>query len=276
MIADDGKEYFMKYSYGCASMPSHRRQNIYTEQGKAAELAQGDKIYLPLQRGNCYVTFLREKRAHKARKPVASGKDESVPTRVSHVRALPGNGTMFLNWRKATDNVGVDHYIVSYNNAPIDTEDVSASGMPNQTETENNHFRIRGLDNNEVYFFYILAVDAVGNVSSNWSEEISGSPRASVLSADIQSSGEQFINLDLVNESSRSLLFKWSPPSGTVRQTVILEADGEREFAFTGYYQHHIRILKREHRRGKTLKLIIRAYSVVSLIAENEIVFEFE
>jgi hypothetical protein len=180
-----------------------------------------------------------------------------------------------LSWRVAKDNVGIDHYIVSYNDGYLNTKTIPAQNMPNQIETQNTYLTIDDLENNETYFFWVLAVDTSGNMGDQWSTIARATPKASVLSDDMVSSGESDMNLRIEAETSRSFLIRWDKIPNVNHYTVILETDGDREFAQTGLAKRHIRILKRSHRQGKELTLIVRAYSLRDLLKEEEISFEF-
>lgn len=272
---ESGQDWFMRYSSGCSAMPRYRRQHIFTVQGRKAQLADGDRLYLPQNDGRCYITHLREKRSRQTTETSTVTEDKQVPTTVTGVKANPGNKEIFLQWISAADDVGIDHYVVSYHTSRLLTDDVPITAMPNTMTSTTNSITIKNLENNTRYYFYVMAVDKSGKNSSDWSVMARGTPKASVLSDERQSSGGLTMNLKLVNESDRSFLFEWEPPAGTARQTLILEADGRREFAFTNWARTRIRILKRQFRKGKQLKLIVRSYDIYSLKLQEEITFKF-
>ncbi|MBU1018207.1 fibronectin type III domain-containing protein [Patescibacteria group bacterium] len=277
VIDESGEEYFMEYLPFCQAMPRYSKDNIYILQGSGG-LAKGDKIYLPNKDGQCSVDYVRRPphfKADEAPKKDADEEDIQIPTTVTNVQASPGNKKVGLTWRAAKDNVGIDHYVVSYNNAHLTTKDIPWQNMPNQTETKNTSLTISELENNEVYFFWVLAIDTSGNVSDDWSTEVRSTPKASVLSDDMFSDGDTNLNLRIYEETSRSFLIRWDPVPDINRYTVILENDGEREFAMTDLTKQNMRILKRSHRKGKALKLTVRAYSLKSLLKEETIEFSF-
>jgi len=278
VIDESGEEYFMEYLPFCQTMPRYLKDNIYILQG-SSELAKGDKIYLPNKDGQCSVDYVRRPPHFKSEEETpaeeTTGADIQIPTTVTNVRASAGNGKVSLTWRAASDNAGIDHYVVSYNNAHLTTKDIPWQNMPNQAETKNTHLTVSGLENNETYFFWVLAVDTSGNVSDDWSTVVQSTPKASVLSDDMFSDGDTGLNVRIYEETGRSFLIRWNSVPDLNRYTVILETDGKREFAITNFLKQNMRILKRSHREGKTLKLTVRAYSLKSFLKEETIEFGF-
>ncbi|MBN2096817.1 fibronectin type III domain-containing protein [Candidatus Peregrinibacteria bacterium] len=280
VIDESGEEYFMEYLPFCQAMPRYLKDHIYILQGTSG-LAKGDKIYLPNKDGQCSVDYVRrpphftpdEKTPEEPQKKIAA--DIQVPTAVTNVRASAGNKKVSLTWRAATDNEGIDHYVVSYNNGRLTTKNIPWQNMPNQAETKNTYLTISGLENNETYFFWVLAVDTSGNVSDDWSTVAQSTPKASVLSEDMFSDGDTNLDVRIDNESVRSFFVRWNPVPDVDRYTVILETDGEREFTLNDLAKQYIRVLKRSHREGKTLKLTVRAYSLKSFLKEETIEFSF-
>lgn len=276
VIEESGKEHFMYYSDSCRAMPGYWKDHVYVLQGSSNELRKGDKIFLPNNAGQCWITYLQNTPSYRSRDPeTSSGGDIQKPSTVTKVQASPGNGRAHLSWLVGKDNVGIDHYIVSYNDGYLNTKDIPTQNMPNQTETQNTYLTIDGLENNKTYYFWVSAVDTSGNISDLWSTMAKATPKATVLSDDMVPSGESDMNLRIESESSRSFLIRWDKIPNVNRYTVILETDGSREFAMTGSAKRHIRILKRNHRQGKELNLIVRAYSLKGLIKEKEIGFGF-
>ena len=116
-------------------------------------------------------------------------------------------------------------------------------------------------------------MDTSGNTSSNWSFLAIATPKSSILSAEPSEVGS--LDLEIIHESDYSFVIQWNYLPGTNRQTIILELDGQREFARTDYSNRNIRILKRPHREGKILTLKVRAYDLYGLVREEEIDFGF-
>ncbi len=278
VIDESGEEYFMGYLPFCQAMPRYSEDRIYILQGSSSGLAKGDKIYLPNKDGQCSVGYVRRPPYFESREEEPdeeTGEDIKIPTTVTHVRASAGNGKVHLSWRTARDNAGIDHYIVSYHDAHLTPKNIPVRNMPNQARTQNTYATIDGLQNNETYFFWVMAVDTSGNMSDNWSEEVRATPKASVLSYDLPAAGENTLNLRVYEETSRSFLIRWDAVPDVNRYTVVLETGSEREFAMTGILKKHIRILKRSHREGKPLTLTVRAYGLRSFLKEEHIEFGF-
>lgn len=271
---ESGDSFFMRYPSTCSAMPRYSEEHIYLL-GRTSRLQQGDRIYLPNKDGQCNVTFVREIRSTRDRNVTETSGDIQRPSQVTHVKALTGNNEIFLNWRRATDNVGISHYLVSHDSDSLNTRNAGPDALPNIVRADSNNLTISDLENNRRYYFYVLAVDTSGNVSSEWSAEVIGTPKPNVLSSDRETVGGQFLNLELAHESRRSFLFTWDPPSDTQRQTVILEVDGAREIVRHNYPSKRFRVLKRSQRAGKRLKLIVQAFDIVSLRLKDEIEFEF-
>ena len=277
VVEESGKEHFMYYSDNCRAMPGYWKDHIYALQGSSSELRKGDKIFLPNDAGQCWITYLQNTPSYKSRQQTetSAGGDIQKPSTVTKVKASPGNGRVHLSWLVGKDNVGIDHYIVSYNDGYLNIKDIPDQNMPNQTETQNTYLTIDDLENNKTYYFWVSAVDTSGNISDLWSTTARATPKATVLSDDMVSSGESDMNLRIEVESSRSFLIRWDKIPNVNRYTVILETDGDREFAITGSAKRYIRILKRNHRQDKELTLIVRAHSLKALLKEEDIQFGF-
>ena len=268
---ESGQGYSIQYGESCRYISRYLENYIYVLQSSSG-LRRGDRIYLPDKDGQCSIIQL-SKKLDEPEIPEAA--NEQIPTTVTDVRALPGNGKVFLSWRAAQDNEGISHYLVSYNRYKLNTKDVPAQEMPNQIRTENTHLNVTNLNNDRPYYFYVLAVNTSGNASSNWSNGVSAMPKSSIFSGKAVPSGISPLNVRVASESSRSFVIRWDPVPNTTRHTVLLEIDGEREFAQANYIKRYIRILKRPHRKGKELTLKLWAYSLRGFIKKEEIDFEF-
>lgn len=273
VIDSDGKRFFISYTSFCRSIPRYWRDYIYVRQYKN-ELSQGDRIFLPNRDGLCSIDYVRFIPERIQEIPQEDLGDIKVPTTVSRVKASPGNGQVSLSWNASRDDSGISHYIVSYSGSRIRTRETPVSAMPNQILTESTNYTVEGLENNEKYYFYVLAVDNNGNMSSRWSIAAFTTPRASLPEVSYVRPGS--FGLEVLRETSRSIIIQWNYLPGTDRQTVILEVDGKRDFARSHYTRRNIRILKRPHRIGKTLTLKVRAYDLRGLIKEEEIDFSFK
>lgn len=75
-----------------------------------------------------------------------------------------------LNWTEATDDNGIEKYIVIYDEEPIDfSEYDSIEKLPNREYTTTNKLFIANLDDNKTYYFYVAAIDTAENMSTHWS-----------------------------------------------------------------------------------------------------------
>ncbi|MBU0577458.1 hypothetical protein KJ742_00235 [Patescibacteria group bacterium] len=83
------------------------------------------------------------------------------------------------------------------------------------------------------------------------------------------------INLTETEETFESFLFNWNMVDNYQRQTIILEGDGERLFIAYNWRRSYMRILKRDNRGGKDLKLIVKQYDIYGQMYKDEISFSF-
>jgi len=269
-----GQEYNMDYGQSCHAMPGYKEKYIYTYQ-VSEDPASGDKIILPDQDGQCSISDLRKVEKHEYEKPTAADFEGRVPSAVTHVKAIPRNGSVSLTWRPATDDKGVSYYVISYDKYKIDTQNTPFVDMPNQKKTDSIRYTITGLTNEESYYFYIIAVDTDGNLSSYWSDEVTCTPKSSIMPTESLANSLRTMNLRIVNEGPNSFLIRWNTLPGQTRQTVSLEINGEREFSMTDYSKLHMRILKKEYREGKQLTFKVQIHGLKGVIQEEEIDFDF-
>jgi len=268
----NGNQYEVQYNANCMHIARYWRKEVYFYQSGSSP-SVGDKIHLPANEGSCSLLYVK-KRLPLVETEKPEG-DIKRPTMVSEVTATPGNGSVWLNWRAASDDAGVDHYIISYFPYSIKTENYTVDQMPNKITTGSNatSYKVTGLTNEDIYFFYVIAVDTSGNVSSDWSPEVSATPRSSISQLTTTARTRLFIYK--TQETSLSYLFRWNEIPSYSRQTVILEVDGERDFTSTSWDQFYIRILKKADRKGKPLKLIVRQFDIHGGMFENEYDFQF-
>ena len=272
---ENGDEYQIQYDARCVSMPRWWKEKIYIYKA-GSEMNRGDKIFLPRNEGSCSLFYVKKRQRYQEQEREKPEGDVTRPSMVSEVTATPGNGSAYLNWRGATDNVGVNQYVISYSLYRLNTKEYEFEDMPNKIMTGSNEtsYQVPDLRNETPYFFYVVAMDSSGNVSDSWSPEASTTPSSSVR--ELATTHERIrLHIYKTQESSNSLLFRWNRIPSFSRQTVILEVDGERDFAFTDWEQDYIRILKKTERKGKSLKLIVRQYDIHSQMFEKEYDFLF-
>ncbi len=270
---ESGSEYAIQYGRDCARLSAHRRQFIYALQGSET-LRKSDRLILPNKEGMCSINYLKEKEDSKPRlEPSAS--INKAPTAVRWLKAFPRNGAVFLSWRPARDDKRIDHYVIGYNAHQFRADDLSVSDMPYTAISKSTHYTVRGLDNNRAYYFYVTAVDNEGQISSDWSPMATAVPKSSIFSKEAPETGTYDFNLRIDQESSKSFLIRWDSHPSATRYSVYLEVDGERELSLTNYSKPFIRILKNDQRKGKTMELTVRAYSIRGYLEKGEFEFGF-
>ena len=269
---NNGNKYEVYYDYRCAGIRGYKGKNIYYRKNKNM-LSAGDEVFLPGDDYQCklnYVDLLTP-----LPDVISTECDTKRPNAVEDVKASSGDGSVFLQWDEGVDNIGISHYIVSYSTSKIsDPNRHAPEDMPNLIEVDGTSHEVKNLKNKRRYYFYILAVDTSGNMSSLWSNEVSSIPNSSVKRTDLSKVINK-VNLRKTHESSKSFLFRWAKITSYQRQVVILEVDGEKKFISYNWPRNHIRILKKSNRRGKNLKLIIKEYNIKGSLFKDEFEFEF-
>ena len=271
----NGEQNIIIFKSKCSKILGYMYKDIYYK-GYQSSLSNGDYLYLPRNEGRCSLLYVShvEKDIDTEDEIIDITEDKIEPSTVSELNAIPGDGKVYLNWKKASDNVAVDHYIVSYSEYSLETEYYNVTDLPNKTIVNGDNYVATGLRNENRYYFYVLAVDANGNTSSRWSEEASAEPKSAIheINRDPIRAKTEIVK---VQETPLSYLFKWERIPLYKRQTIIFEADRDREFAFTSWNKSYIRILKKDSRRGKSLKLIVREYDLYGGMFMDEFEFEF-
>ena len=269
VLDENGQQYYINYGSYCSAIAGYKKTYVYAFQAGDI-LSRSDRIILPNKDGQCSIYYLKKTTTVETVKTKSN--PDLVPTTVTNVKAYPRNGSVFLTWRSARDDKGISHYIISYSKYPLSTKNVPLEDMPNRIISKPTHYNVTDLENDQPYYFYVLAMDTAGNVSSDWSEEVQGIPKASFLTGKTAGESNE-MDLKISNENANSFFIEWHPISGR-RQTVILDTDGKRELSWTDYSKSYIRILKRSHREGKPLTLKVRAYGSYGVV-EEEINFDF-
>jgi hypothetical protein len=265
---EKNNKYYIVYGANCKSLGGYRNSYIYAFTANDA-LAKSDRILIPDNGGQCSITYL-ESVPSKENKNVTSVQDKA-PTAVTGVKAFPGNSNVFLSWNASSDDKGIDHYVVSYSKYHLDTKGMKPGDMTAQLISKSSNLSVTGLENDELYYFYVIAVDTSGQTSSDWSEEVKTTPKSSIISSN-NNSGSTSMNIRLALQNSVSYLIRWSPVSGA-RQTVIFEINGRRDFVITDFTGNRVTIVKRADMTGKTLTVRVRAYDVHGSMIEQK--FDF-
>ena len=102
--------------------------------------------------------------------------DLQVPSDVEGVAAQAGDGEVELSWDMATDNVAVTEYKVYYGLTSVVEDGGSYDLEPIETNNDALSYTVTGLVNDTTYYFAVTALDAAGNESEYYSEEVSSSP----------------------------------------------------------------------------------------------------
>ncbi len=176
VMDEKGQEYYMDFDYRCSSIRRYEGYYIYAYVYNS-ELSASDRILLPDMDGECS-TYNVRKIQRKAK--VVQQKKDAAPGMAGNVRTVPMNGSVALYWSRAYDDIGISHYVISYNKYYFDSKEVPYADMPNKVSTNSTttYFTISGLENDQYYFFRIVAVDTSGNVSSTWSSAVMAMPRS--------------------------------------------------------------------------------------------------
>lgn len=270
----NGDIYNIRYGEDCRGISGYKNKDIYLYQF-GNEISKYDKIFLPRNRGECYLETVDKREIKREVRKRNPKKDTTMPRTINTVRAIPNNGGAYLYWKKGSDNIGIDHYIISYSKYEIDTKEWEFENMVNKTETKEINYKFDNLENEETYYFYILAVDTSGNRSSQWSNVATATPKSSISPRKTYSKSEYQLNLRKISENKSTIIVRWYRPKANERQTIILEVDGEREITSTDFQGNYFRIMKRTHRKGKDIKFTIRSYDFRGQMIEETIEFNF-
>lgn len=100
--------------------------------------------------------------------------DTQNPADVLNVKGVAMDKSVKLSWDKATDDTGVDGYKVYYG-----TKSVTQKGQTYEKNVDAKNaleYTVAGLENGSKYYFSVIAYDAAGNESVNWSKEVATTP----------------------------------------------------------------------------------------------------
>lgn len=106
---------------------------------------------------------------------IASAADSIPPSDVENVSVTPGDASVTLSWDVATDDTAVTGYKIYVGThavtSPGDGYDLDPITVENVIT-----YTVTGLENDETYYFALTAMDATGNESENYSNEVSATP----------------------------------------------------------------------------------------------------
>ncbi|MFH0820616.1 MAG: hypothetical protein V1908_02470, partial [Candidatus Peregrinibacteria bacterium] len=207
--------------------------------------------------------------------PKVTTGDVIRPSDVTRVRAIPRNGKAYVYWRTATDNVAVDHYLVSTSRYPMDRKKMTADSAENQQSTKNAYLAVENLENDTDYYFYVMAVDAAGNKSSFWSESAHAKVKSSITPDAVKLTDQRKLNIRVIEETENYFLIRWLTPPTTTRFLTVFMVDGKLEFSLKNSLTTELKIAKTAIRKGKKLKLTISAFSPRGFVEQEKIDFSF-
>lgn len=258
----------------CPDLLSFVNQAVYLNRA-GPTVKKGDELLVPGEPRVCFLKLVEPALPDSPPTPQPAG-DIQAPSDVVNVRALPRtNGRVMVYWPKASDNVGIDHYVVSYARYAIDRKHLEFDSAEHKMETKATLLTIDGLQNDTDYYFYVLAVDAAGNRSSFWSEAAHGRPSSSLFEGLPKQTGQRILDLHLALETDRYFLFRWKRPPTTTRFMIGLTINGRPDFGLTNSNLTQIPIYKSAARRGQKLTLTISAFNTRSFIEQEKLEFAF-
>jgi hypothetical protein len=272
---EDDKDYRIYYSEACHAMKGLNGYEVYLRQF-GYDLNAGDLIYLPGNEGQCAIRY-----AHRTDLPLPPTEEESErdikkPTMPTNVKAYPGDGSAYLFWDASKDNVGIKQYIIAVSPYRIqDTKEWDFNDMPGKifTGSDKTSYKVTGLPNDDSYFFYVIAEDYAGNLSSEWSWPDDAFVKSAIIRPSLVT---QPLIIRLSQETDSSFLFRWNDIKDKTRDyTVILKVDGDRELIFNDWMDDSIRIAKKSYREGEDLELIVRTYNIYGQLLQDEYEFSF-
>jgi hypothetical protein len=271
---EQGKKWVFFHYEGCAGVRAYLKKHIYAYQF-GHNLARGDKLFPPPHSQQCAIKHVEK--SLDGREVISEPliKNSTLPTRVTHVRAVPRNGKVYLYWKPAQDDVGVDHYIVSYSKDRYDPTHLTRDSAPNQQIAKGRLTKIDDLQNDVTYYFYLMAVDASNNASDLWSEPAEAHISSAIMPDAQPDVNPGVLNLRQISESNKSIVFKWERSPNAQRYSILLTANGEKEITRTGYEGSRLVIFKRSDLKEKKLKLTVSAFSERSFIKTETVEFEF-
>ncbi len=100
--------------------------------------------------------------------------DEEKPSNVENFQGTEYNSALKITWDEATDNVGVEGYILHYGLTPVEeTGEVYDETVDTGNVTEH---LLTGLENDSIYYLSVVAYDAAGNESAKWATQLELTP----------------------------------------------------------------------------------------------------
>lgn len=216
-IVWNGKRYEVDYGEGCKYIRDYVGQTAYVYTPRAS--LEGATLYLPKNRGKCELkaaTFLNNVES-----------DSTVSeSPIRNLQYVAENNEAFFSWDRFPED---ENWLVfiAQSKYQMDPNDYELNQIPNLRRTKNNSYRISQLVNNQLYYFYITASNANGELAP-WTE-LSITP--------IKTAKRIVNNVDpdpfeiVMTETDSSYHLSWPDKSEDSRKYMIMGyVDGKREF----------------------------------------------
>lgn len=100
----------------------------------------------------------------------------AVPSTVEHLQVLPGDGEVTLTWDAATDDQGVQGYNVYTGLKSVETNGGTYT-LGSSDAGDTTTYVVDHLTNGVTYYFAVMAYDAEGNESAEYSSEVEATPK---------------------------------------------------------------------------------------------------
>jgi len=218
IVSDEqSRRYLIYFPSSCSNTKGYLNQSIFLRM-YGSEVDRADRLFLPRKENQCDLTHVEPlaadasgedipiSRIAEKKSELAAGNDVKRPSTPGNPRAITGPGRAYVYWYEADDNVEIDHYVVAYSPYSLSTEDLEIEDVLNFVTSETNTAVVPDLQIGKLYFFYIKAVDTSGNASSDWSEEVSATPRKITV---IGTPGFNNLYLKIGQKTDKSFLFRW-------------------------------------------------------------------
>lgn len=263
------QDFLLRYTSLCERLPQFQRDFVFVFQG-GNELAAGDRLILPELQGACSIERISPRIGTPLGLPQAA--EPLLPTAVSGLKAILGNGSVTLKWNPALDSKGISHYLISTSPNAIDPKGVPTQDMPALTTSSSTQTTVTGLENGQSYFFYVAAVNLSGNQSSDW-VSVQATPSAQIQTPSTDATTG--LGLKLSSQSAYTFTVRWNRLPGTTRQTVDLTVDGRRMLWNSNFTRITILLRKGADRKGKSMVFRVRAYGIYGLMKEESLELKF-
>lgn len=279
-----GNKYMVSYSPACSALRSYYSSYIYTLQSEN-DLSNNDKFYLPKEKLICSfynVKKIKNKKENIIISPskiktsmINNTKDTKRPSSATNLKAFPRKSSVFLSWRFAKDNKKVAYYVVAYSKSKLDMKHINIEDMDNLVKAKDTQIKIKNLENDTEYFFWVKAVDTSGNISSDWSNMAIAMPKASIAFPIIHNLSGHDLKLQVSEDNPKYFVVSWLQIPGASRYAITLKEDGIKQYTITDYLRRNFKIMKSKRRKGKNLTLKVSAYSYGEYLNEEFINFGF-